>query len=144
MLGYAGPDEPEYARVASGLWLLRSTVEVEDLAAAATAPLPPLPVGPSLALHWLAVDGVQPQIAENPSPGASAAAAATLEQAASGAPPPVTIEALTRREGTTGASPRAAPVRCRPCADLAPCAPQCNRRWHTRCRVSCACITSAS
>ena len=33
----------------------------------AKAPLPKLPLAPELTMHWLAVDGVQPVIAENPS-----------------------------------------------------------------------------
>ncbi len=33
----------------------------------AKAPLPKLPLAPELTMHWLAVDGVQPIIAENPS-----------------------------------------------------------------------------
>ena len=32
----------------------------------AKAPLPKLPLAPELTMHWLAVDGVQPVIAENP------------------------------------------------------------------------------
>jgi hypothetical protein len=32
----------------------------------ATASLPPCPLKPSINLHWLAVNGVQPSIAENP------------------------------------------------------------------------------
>ena len=41
-----------------------------DLQALVSAPVPKIPLGVSLRAHWLAVDGVQPAIPENP-PGSS-------------------------------------------------------------------------
>lgn len=38
-----------------------------DLADVAQAPLPPAPLAPSLSLHWLAVEGTQPNVPQNPS-----------------------------------------------------------------------------
>ena len=37
-----------------------------DLTELASAPLPKIPMGVSLRAHWLAIDGVQPSIPENP------------------------------------------------------------------------------
>jgi transcription initiation factor TFIID subunit 6 len=42
---------------------IQSTVSLVDIA---KQPLPPCPLQPELSLHWLAVDGSQPQILENP------------------------------------------------------------------------------
>ncbi len=41
----------------------KSSVSLMDIA---KQPLPPCPLQPELSLHWLAVDGAQPQIPENP------------------------------------------------------------------------------
>ena len=43
-----------------------------DLRAVTRAPLPTAPLEPTLAVHWLAVDGVQPSAAQNPAPSATA------------------------------------------------------------------------
>ena len=39
------------------------------------APLPKCPVAPSFTAHWLAVDGAQPRVPQNPQPGSSSSAA---------------------------------------------------------------------
>jgi hypothetical protein len=44
-------------------------------------PLPRAPVSPGLNVHWLAVDGVQPLIPENPSPAINSMLGANLRGA---------------------------------------------------------------
>jgi hypothetical protein len=76
----------------------RAVLSLEDVL---DAPLPPCPLEPSLRAHWLAVNGVQPVIEENPSeptgaaPLAAAPAHAPAPQISSAAPAPASAPAPT-------------------------------------------------
>ena len=67
LYGFASPDPPRFCRA-----LLPGVFYLEDpelnLADLLSEPLPPVPVEPSYTTHWLAVNGVQPGIAQNPAP----------------------------------------------------------------------------
>ena len=60
----------------------RTVLSLEDVL---DAPLPPCPLEPSLRAHWLAANGVQPVIEENPSQSSTAPPAAAAATAAASA-----------------------------------------------------------
>ncbi|OQR84460.1 transcription initiation factor TFIID subunit 6 [Achlya hypogyna] len=63
LYGYGGGDGMSYRKVAPGLFVPEDPeVAVTDIL---NAPLPLCPLVPSVNMHWLAVEGVQPQIPEN-------------------------------------------------------------------------------
>jgi hypothetical protein len=63
--GFDGRDSVEYHRVGHSSLPLPNVV---DVASVVTRPLPPAPLAPTIALHWLAVEGVQPHTPQNPTP----------------------------------------------------------------------------
>jgi transcription initiation factor TFIID subunit 6 len=67
LFGYSISSEPMPFRRAQGTTDLFFIPEKElDLADVVAAPFPPVAQEPSLGLHWLAVEGVQPAIPQNP------------------------------------------------------------------------------
>ena len=66
--GSADPLNFAYSRQSQGqtlFFLKERDVDLGSLAAK-TEGFPPIPLKPSYAMHWLALDGVQPAIVENP------------------------------------------------------------------------------
>ncbi|OQS05221.1 transcription initiation factor TFIID subunit 6 [Thraustotheca clavata] len=63
LYGYGGGDGTSYRKIAPGLFIPEdSEIRVFDIL---NAPLPLCPLVPNINMHWLAVEGVQPQIPEN-------------------------------------------------------------------------------
>ncbi|KDO28746.1 hypothetical protein SPRG_19960 [Saprolegnia parasitica CBS 223.65] len=63
LYGYGGGDGVSYRRISPGLFVPEDPeVAVADIL---NAPFPLCPLVPSVNMHWLAVEGVQPQIPEN-------------------------------------------------------------------------------
>lgn len=66
LYGFVSSQPPRFCRAGPGVFYLEDPeLNLGDMLA---EPLPPPPREPSLTMHWLAVDGVQPNIPQNPSP----------------------------------------------------------------------------
>ncbi|KAK1860014.1 hypothetical protein I4F81_002606 [Pyropia yezoensis] len=63
----AGVPRPLFRRVDAHLYVAPDAMV--DVREAIRAPLPRVPLAPSFTAHWLALDGVQPSVPENPPPG---------------------------------------------------------------------------
>ncbi|GAB0495363.1 hypothetical protein MMPV_006663 [Pyropia vietnamensis] len=63
----AGVPRPLFRRVDAHLFVVPDAMV--DVREAIRAPLPRVPLAPSLTAHWLALDGVQPSVPENPPRG---------------------------------------------------------------------------
>jgi histone H3/H4 len=77
LYGFASRDTPRFCRAAgtSDVYYLDDPeLNLSDLMA---VPLPPMPRPPTFTAHWLAINGVQPDIAQNPTPAEAIAAAET-------------------------------------------------------------------
>jgi histone H3/H4 len=75
LYGFASTDIPRFCRAAgtSDVYYLDDPeLNLSDLMA---VPLPPMPRPPTFTAHWLAINGVQPDIAQNPTPAEAVAAA---------------------------------------------------------------------
>ena len=74
LYGFASPDAPRFCRALTpGVFYLEDPeLNLADLLA---EPLPPMPIEPSFTTHWLAINGVQPEIPQNPNADDVAAAA---------------------------------------------------------------------
>jgi transcription initiation factor TFIID subunit 6 len=67
LYGFSGQDPTPFTKVSdinSEIYVLKS--KEESFRTTLAAPLPKCPVAPSFAIHWLAVEGVQPKISPNP------------------------------------------------------------------------------
>jgi transcription initiation factor TFIID subunit 6 len=62
------------------------------------APLPKCPVAPSFTAHWLAVDGAQPRVPQNPQPGSSAADGSSSSSSSSSAAADTSFSASAKRK----------------------------------------------
>ncbi|GLD94587.1 hypothetical protein PINS_up003198 [Pythium insidiosum] len=67
LYGFGGVGAPRFRRCDDPQTLFFLDDDELDVRDVLNAPLPPLPMAPSLHLHWLAVDGVQPMLPENDS-----------------------------------------------------------------------------
>ena len=65
LYGFASPDPPKFCRaLTKGVFYLEDPeLNLADLLA---EPLPRVPIHPSFSMHWLAINGVQPRIPQNP------------------------------------------------------------------------------
>lgn len=75
LYGFATTDPPRFCRAAGTgdvFYLDDPELNLSDLMA---VPLPPMPRPPSFTAHWLAINGVQPDIGQNPSSSEATAAA---------------------------------------------------------------------
>lgn len=94
LYGFASTDTPRFCRAAgtSDVYYLDDPeLNLSDLMA---VPLPPMPRPPTFTAHWLAINGVQPDIAQNPTPAEAIAAAETG---------PTPSMAGKRKRGSSGA-----------------------------------------
>jgi hypothetical protein len=66
------------------------------------APLPKCPVAPSFTAHWLAVDGAQPRVPQNPQPGSSAADGSSSSSSSSAAADTSFSASAKRKRGEQG------------------------------------------
>ena len=73
LYGFAGNVEPRFCRALTpGVFYLEDPeLNLADLLA---EPMPPMPIEPSFTTHWLAINGVQPDIPQNPNADDIAAA----------------------------------------------------------------------
>ena len=67
LYGFVSPDVPKFCRALTpGVFYLEDPeLNLADLLA---EPLPSVPIEPSFTTHWLAINGVQPSIPQNPAP----------------------------------------------------------------------------
>lgn len=65
MYGFGAPGTTTYRQCNDTPSLFFPEDEVVDVSEILNAPLPHIPMQPTLNIHWLAVDGVQPLIPEN-------------------------------------------------------------------------------
>jgi transcription initiation factor TFIID subunit 6 len=79
LYGFASPDPPRFCRALTpGLFYLEDPeLNLADLLA---EQMPPLPIEPSFTTHWLAINGVQPHIPQNPAPDDVEAGAASRKR----------------------------------------------------------------
>ena len=79
LYGFTSPDPPRFCRALTpGVFYLEDPeLNLADMLA---EPLPRVPVEPSFTTHWLAVNGVQPSIPQNPTEADIAAAGASRKR----------------------------------------------------------------
>ncbi|KAJ3368071.1 Transcription initiation factor TFIID subunit 6 [Allomyces arbusculus] len=89
LYGFVAPRPVKYKRADASVFYIED--EELDFDKVLSAPLPKLPLDVALSAHWLAIDGVQPAIPQNPPPNSTDKRAPTATSTSTAAPSTTTI-----------------------------------------------------